>query len=160
MNDPSGVEAPTKRKGISTTTIVLIAVGVLVALGLGTCAAGAVWVGHKAKEVKQNIADGGLVLVAPPEVVADLAGPKKDYVGSWVSASGKSTLDILSDGTLKLVQDEKGGKETLTAPIAAFVGNDMELRVGLTFEIAVSQPPHRVGDRFEMVARGITFHRD
>lgn len=158
MNDPSDV--PTKKKGMSTTTIVLIAVGVLSAAVLGTCAAGAVWVGHKAKEVKQNIADGGLVLVAPAEVVAELAGPKKDYVGPWVSASGKSTLDILADGTLKLVQDENGGKEELTAPIAAFVGNDMELRLGLTFKIAVSQPPHRKGERFEMVARGITFHRD
>ena len=118
------------------------------------------WLGHQVKEVKESIADGGLVLVSPPEVVTDLAGPKKDYVGSWTSASGKSTLDISPDGSLKLVQDERGTKETLTAPIAAFLGNDIEIRVGLKFELKVSEPPHRAIDHWEMTARGITFRRN
>jgi len=156
MNAPQ--DAP--KKGMSTLTIVLIIGGVLLVLGIGTCGAAAVWLGHKAKEVKENIADGGLVLVAPAEVVADLAGPKKDYVGSWTSASGKSTLDIQSDGSLKLVQDERGTKETLTAPIAAFVGNDIEIRLGLTFKLNVTEPPHRQNDRWEVVVRGITFRRN
>ncbi len=157
MNDPG---AAPKKKGMSPLAIGLIIGGVLLVLIGGTCAAGAIWVGHKAKEVGQSIADGGLVMVAPAEVVAELAGAKKDYVGSWTSASGKSTLDIQSDGSLKLVQDERGTKETLTAPIAAFVGNDIELRMGLVFKIDVSVTPHRVGDRFEMTARGIKFSRN
>lgn len=156
MNDP-GI-AP-KKKGMSTLTVVLIVAGILLVLALGTCTAGAIWVGHKAKEVKENIADGGLVLASPPEVTAELEGPKKDYVGAWTSASGRSQLDIKADGSLALVQNEHGATEKLTAPIAAFAGNDIELRVGLTFKIDVSVPPHRVGDRFEMTARGIAFHR-
>lgn len=156
MNDPQ--QAP--KKGMSTLAIVLIIAGVLLVLGIGTCGAGALWLGHQVKEVKESIADGGLVLVSPAEVVTDLAGPKKDYVGSWTSASGKSTLDIQPDGSLKLVQDERGTKETLTAPIAAFAGNDIEIRVGLKFELKVSEPPHRVGDHLEMIARGITFRRN
>jgi hypothetical protein len=156
MNSPQG--AP--KKGLSTLAIVLIIGGVLLVLGIGTCGAGAVWLGHKAKEVKENIADGGLVLASPPEVVAELAGPKKEYVGSWTSVSGKSTLDIQADGAMKLVQDERGTKETLTAPIAAFVGNDIEIRFGITFKVNVAEPPHRVGAGFEMNARGITFRRN
>ena len=85
--------------------------------------------------------------------------PKKDYVGAWTSASGKSKIKIQSDGSLELVQDEGGTKETLTAPLAAFVGNDVELRMGVVFKIDVSVTPHQVGDRWEMTARGIKFHR-
>lgn len=157
MNDPGG--AAPQKKGMSTLSIVLIISGILLVLVVGTCGAGAVWLGHKAKEVKENIADGGLVLVAPTEVVTALAGPKKDYVGAWTSASGKSTLDIGPEGTLKLVQDDRGMKETLTAPIAAFVGNDMEIRFGITIKVDVSEPPHPTSNGFEMVARGITFRR-
>lgn len=72
----------------------------------------------------------GLVLASPPEVVAELAGPKKDWVGSWRSAAGKaSTLAIDPQGNVKFVQNEGGSyTETLTAPIAAFDGNDMKFR--------------------------------
>lgn len=144
---------------MGTGTILLIVGGVLLLLGLGTCAAGAIWVGHRAKEFKENIADGGLVLVAPPEVVTELSDPKKDYVGAWTSESEKSTLEIHSDGSFKLVQDERGTKETLSAPIAAFIGNDLEIRFGLSFKIAVAEPPHRANNRWEMTLRGIPFHR-
>jgi hypothetical protein len=156
MNAPPA--AP--KKGMSTLTIVLIIVGVVAVLGIGTCAAGAVWLGNRAKEVSQGLADGGLVLASPPAVVAELAGPKKDYVGSWTSVSGKSTLDIEPDGTMKLVQDENGTKETLTAPIGAFAGNDMEIRFGFTIKVNVSEPPHRAGAGWEMTVRNVTFRRD
>jgi len=148
------------KKGLSTLAIVLIVGAVVLVLGLGTCAAAAVWLGHKAKEVTENIKDGGLVLASPPEVVAELAGSKKDYVGSWTSVSGKSTLDIQPDGAMKLVQDERGTKETLAAPIAAFVGNDIEIRFGIAFKVPISEPPHRAGAGWEMTARGITFRRN
>ena len=156
MNGP-GV-AP--KKGMSTLTIVLIIAGVALVLGLGTCIGGAVWFGHQVTGVKDNLADGGLVLVAPPAVVAELAGPKKDYVGSWSTASGKSTLDIKDDGSLKLVQDEKGSKETLSAPIAAFVGNDMEIRVGLVIKLEVTEPPHQANGHWEMTVRGMKLSRN
>lgn len=148
------------KKGMSTTTIVLIVVGVLLVLVLGTCAAGAVWVGHKAKEIEKNIADGGLVLASPPEVVADLAGPKKDYVGAWTSESGKSTLVIQADGNFNMVLAEDGSTEKINMAIAAFTGNDFEARAGLTFKVAVSEPPHQSRGHWEMTARKIHFHRD
>lgn len=142
MNPPG--QAP--KKGMSTLAIVLIIGGVVLVLGIGTCAAGAVWLGHKAKEVTENLADGGLILVSPPEVVAELAGPKKDYVGTWTSESGKSTLDINPDGNFKLVQDERGSKETLSAPIAAFAGSDLEVRLGITLKVV--GPRIQAGIRF------------
>ena len=156
MNDPTQPPKP----GMSTLTKVLIGGGIALVLVLGTCGAGAVWLGHKAKEVKESIADGGLVLVAPPEVVAALAGPKKDYIGTWTSESGKSSLAIQADGAMKWDQDERGTKETITAPIAAFTGNDIELHFGLIVKIEVSEPPHQTGGRWEMTARKIRFHRE
>ena len=148
------------KKGMSTTSIVLIVVGLLVVFGLGTCGLGAIWVGHKAKEFKEGIADGGLILSSPPEVVAALAGPKKDYVGAWTSESGKSTLTIQADGNFSLVQAEDGSTEKINMAIAAFEGNDFEARAGLTFKVAVSEPPHQAHSRWEMTARKIRFHRN
>ncbi|MBX3230607.1 MAG: hypothetical protein KIT84_00205 [Labilithrix sp.] len=153
-------QAPAKKKGLSTTAIVLIVVGVVFLLLLGTCAAAGIWVGHKVKDVKENIAEGGLVLVSPPEVVSELAGPKKDYVGAWRSTSGKSALDIAADGGIHFKQDEGGSKQELTAPIAAFKGDDILVRLGIDFTIAVTQPPKKSGTEWVMIARGITFHRD
>jgi hypothetical protein len=154
------------KKGMSTLAIVLIVVGVLLVLLVGTCGIAGYFVGRTVSEVKQNIADGGIVLVAPPEVRAELeadAGAKKDFVGSWTSKSGKSTLDIDADGNLKLVKDEGGTKQTLAAPIADFKDNNIRVRLGLDFVLVVSEPPHRVnggvGDHWEMTADRITWER-
>ena len=150
--------------GYRALAIVLIVVGVLGVLALGTCAVGAFWVKRKADAVVASIADGGLVMVSPPAVKAELAGAKKDYVGAWASARG-STLDIDADGNMKLVKDEDGdggSREAITAPIASFRGDDIEVKLVVTLTIPVTVPPHRVGSpskHWEMTAKGVVFER-
>jgi hypothetical protein len=145
-----------EKKGLSTVAIVLIVLGVLLVLGLGTCVGGVYWAKSK---VEKELADGGgVTLVAPPDVKEALAGPKKDYVGSWKSKRG-STLDIAETGEMRLNVDEGGGKETLTAPIARFKGDDMEVHMIVTVTIAVAKPPHQEGGTWRMRAKGIDFER-
>jgi hypothetical protein len=146
-------------KKSNTLVIVLAIIGVVFVLLLGTCAAAGYLLKRKTAELAENIADGGMVLVAPPEVKAELEGAKKDYVGSWTSTSGKSTLDIDADGNVKLVKDEGGMKETITMPIAAFRGNDIEMKAVVTFRIDVPEPPHREGSTWKMRAKGISWRR-
>lgn len=148
--------------GYRALAIVLIVVGVLGLVAMGTCAAGAFWVKRKADDVASRFADGGLVMVSPPAVKAELAGPKKEYVGSWKSARG-STLDIDADGNMKLVKDEDGdggSHEAITAPIASFRGDDIELKLLVTITIPVTVPPHKTGPRWEMTAKGVDFTRE
>lgn len=156
MNTP---QTPPQKKGLSGLAIALIIIGILLVLGMGTCAVGVYFVKKEANKLTEGMADGGgLMLESPAEVKAAIAGDKKDYVGSWKSARG-STLDIDADGNFKLVYDEGGVKETLTAPIAAFRGNDIQIRVFVTITVAVSSPPQRVGDHFTMTAKGTKFER-
>jgi hypothetical protein len=145
----------TPKKGMSTLAIVLIVLVVLLVLGAGTCIAGLYWAKGK---VEQSIGEGGLVLQSPPDVRAALAGPKKDYVGSWRSKRG-STLVIDSLGNLALETDEGSTKEKLNAPIAAFKGDDMEIHALVTIPIRVSSPPKCGADTCEMTAKGIKFER-
>jgi len=151
--------APSPPKKSNTVAIVLGVIGIITVLLLGTCAAGLFYVKKKTQELAEGIGDGGLVLVSPPEVKAELAGAKKDYVGSWVSVSGKSTLDIDADGNMKLMKDEGGGKETYTMPIAAFRGNDIEVKALITLKIVVPEPPHQVAGKWQMRAKGVTWRR-
>jgi hypothetical protein len=150
--------ATPQKKGLSGLAIALIIIGVVAVLGLGTCVAGVFYVKAKAEKLADSIDGGGLVLVSPPEVKAELAGAKKEYVGSWKGGKN-STLDIDADGNLKLVRDEGGAKETITAPIAAFSGNDIQMKAFVTLTIPVTSPPRRVGDHWSMTAKGIAFER-
>ena len=148
------------KKGMSTLAIVLIVLGVLAVLGMGTCGLGALFLAHEAKGGVEQMTEGGaLILSSPPEVTAALAGAKKDYVGSWVSAKG-STLDIREDGSLSLVKKEHGQNETMNFPIAAFSGNNIEIKAFVVVTMNVTSPPHTVGDHMEMPLDGITFKRD
>jgi hypothetical protein len=152
------MSAQGKGSGYRALAIVLIVVGVIALIGLGTCAAGAFFVKRKVDRVAAGIADGGLVLTSPPAVKAELAGPKKDYVGSWRSAAG-SSLDIDPDGNMKYQKEEGGSKETITAPIASFRGNDIEVKFGVTLTIKVEEPPELVGSTWQMKANGVAFER-
>jgi hypothetical protein len=152
----AGVEKPGSAYRI--VAVVLIVVGVLALLGIGTCALGAFIVKRKVDKVASEIADGGIVLAAPPAVKAELAGPKKDYVGSWRSAAG-SSLDIDPDGNMKYVKDEGGAKESITAPIAAFRGDDIEVKFGITLTVRVTEPPRLIGTTWQMKANGVAFER-
>lgn len=144
-------------------TIKKLVVGIAIVVLIGSALGVALlfWLKGKVEKVAGDAADGGLVLVSPPEVVAELAGAKKGYVGSWKSAAGKdSTLDIDAQGNVRFVKDEGGGfKEKTEAPIAAFVGNDMQFRAVITFTIPVTEPPREVGDHWEMTAKGVKLRR-
>jgi hypothetical protein len=153
-------EAPPKR-GMSTAAIALIVVGVLVLLMVGTCGAGAYFLKRKATAALQELADGGAFVVASPEAVRTaLSGARKDYVGSWRSAKG-STLDIAEDGAMRLQKngDGDGMRQTITAPIAEFRGDDLVVRMLFTMTVRVSSPPHKVGDHWEMTADGMLLEK-
>ncbi len=138
----------------------LIVVGVTLFLGFGACSLGAYWLKNKAQDLAANVADaGGLVLVSPPAVVSELAGIKKDYVGSWASKGG-SKLVIGDQGTFLFENKEtRGSTEKYSAPIAAFRGNDIELKVLVLVTIRVTDPPKRSGSHWTMTADGILFER-
>jgi len=154
-------DAPPPKQGMSTAAIVLIVLGVLGMLLLGTCAAGAYILKKKATAALESLADGGALVVASPEAVKTaLAGPRKDYVGWWKSAGG-SSIDIADDGTMRLEKsgEGKGARQTLTAPIAEFHGDDLVVKMLFTMTVHVTAPPHKVGDHWEMTADGVVYRR-
>lgn len=146
-----------KKKGLSGIAIFFIVCGVLTVLALGTCGVSALIIKNKWDGLKDDDA-GPLVLVSPPEVKAELAGPKKDYVGAWKSAHG-NTVVISADGAFAWSYDEGGTKSSMNAAIAAFKGNDIELRAFIRMTYPVTNPPHREGDRWSMTMKDVTFER-
>jgi hypothetical protein len=156
---PGYPPTPPPKKGMSAVAIVLIVLGVLALLGIGTCAAGIFWVRRNADSIMAGLVDGGgLVLKSPPAVTAELAGAKKEYVGAWRDAKG-STLDIDAAGDMALMNEENGTKKKLAAPIAEFRGDDIVIKVGLPILIRVTRPPHAVAGHWEMTADGLTLER-
>lgn len=148
------------KKGLSPLAIAGIVIAVVVVLGLATCGIGGYYAGKELGQVKRNIADGGLVMTPPQEVVAALEGDKKDYVGAWTSKSGHSTLTIQKNGMLTSDRAETQTKTHLEGPIAEFAGNDIVLKMGIEFRYKVTTPPHAVGAKWEMTADGITWERE
>ena len=142
-------------KGLKKLLVVL---GVVVVIGSIAGVVLLFWVQKKATQVMGDAKDGGIVLVSPPEVIAELAGPKKGYVGEW---RGPDTqLDVDAQGNVRFERvTAAGSTEKITAPIAAFAGNDMKFRAFIEFTIAVSEAPHEVGDHWEMTAKGVKLRR-
>ena len=157
MQQPYGAypQAPPPKKGLGALGIVLIVLGVLFVLGLGTCVGGYFWVKTKVSDLVEG---GSLDLAAPAAVTSALAGPKKDYVGSWRSKKG-SVLDVDAAGHLHYEKAEGGSSEKLDAPIGAFVGDDIELHLIVKVTVHVTKPPHKKGTVWEMTADGIDFER-
>jgi hypothetical protein len=147
------------KKGLSPLAIAGIVIAVVVLAGLATCGIGGWYAGKQLGQVKRNIADGGLVMTPPPAVLAALETDKKDYVGTWTSKSGHSTLTISKSGELISDRAESSTKTHLDGPIAELDGNDIVMKVGLEFRIKVKTPPHTVGSKWEMTADGITWER-
>lgn len=144
---------------MSTLAKVLLALGVVLALGLGTCVGGVLWLGKKAEKALAEATDGGgLVISSPADVTAALAGPKKAYVGTWRSKKG-SVLEIDATGQMSFAKHEGGTNSTTNAPIAAFAGDDFKVRVFVEVTFHVARPPHQVGDHWEMTVDGIEFER-
>jgi hypothetical protein len=143
------------KKGMGALGIVLIILGVLFVLGIGTCVGGYFWVKGKVSDLVDS---GALDLVSPPAVTAALAGPKKDYIGSWTSKRG-SALNIDSAGHMHYLKAEGGSNEKLDVSIGAFVGDDIEVHVLVKVTVHVTKPPHKKGSMWEMTADGIDFER-
>ncbi len=151
---------PPPKKKMSTVMVVLIVFGVLGVLGLGTCGVAAFFINKEVKQISASMGEGGLVVVSPANVLVDLAGPKKDYVGSWRSKRG-SALHIGADGTMKLEKDEDGDgvKESLQAPIASFSGDDIQIQMFVNVTVKVASAPKKISDHWEMTADDIHFER-
>jgi hypothetical protein len=159
---PYAPPGPPPKKGIGTLGIVLIVIGIVAVVGIGACVGIAFWVKGKAEGIAAEVADGGaLIAVSPPDVKAALAGPKKAYVGHWKSKKG-STLAIDADGNMDFEKDEDGDgqKEKIDAPIAAFVGNDMQVKIFVTLTVKVSDPPSNSSGTWKMRADGIELVRE
>lgn len=148
------------KKGLSPLAIAGIVIGVVFLLGLGTCGIGGYFAGKQLGEVKRNIADGGLVMTPPAAVKTALDSDRKDYVGTWTSKSGHSTLTITKDGMLDYERGESSAKTHLNGPIAEFAGDDVVLKVGIEFRVKVTKPPHPVDGKMEMTADNLTFTRE
>jgi hypothetical protein len=150
-------QPPQATKSNQTLKTVFIVLGVLFLLGMTTCIGTCMYAKGKVSEFAASIGDGGLTLSSPEAVRDALAGPKKDYVGQWVNPKG-TKFEIDADGSFKFEKSE-GSTSTTNAPIAAFSGNDIVIKVFVTVTFKVSTPPHRVGDHMEMVMDGLIFTR-
>jgi hypothetical protein len=106
--------------------------------------------------------EAGTIAASTSAVRTALATTKASYVGEWTTRSGKSSLLIRADGTLRFARDEAGTRESIDGPIEAFSGDDIEVRSGALVTIRVTRPPHFVGafgGHLEMSARGLDFER-
>jgi hypothetical protein len=153
-----------QKKGMSGLAIGLIIGGVVLVLGFGTCIGAGWYMGRQLKKVTADLADGGLVLVSPPEVQAALTtGDKKEYVGNWraTSGGGDSLMVIQADGSFTAEFYSSGGGHTkyTNIPIASFRGDSIEIKPVISVVIDVTQKPHEVGGKWEMTAKGTKFER-
>lgn len=157
MNAPAPPARPSKEW--STLKIVLVVVGSMLLVIGSTCGVSA-YRGYSAfKEVSENLSEGGLAISASPEVIAELHGAKKDYLGRWTSTSGKSTLEILDNGHLVYHLREGSKPQDVTAPITKFSGNDIECHFAVKLRFNVKTPPHLIGNKLEMQIDNVTFER-
>jgi hypothetical protein len=148
-------QQPPKSGGALKT--VLIVLCVVLVLGFGACFATCMVARSAVQGIAESIGDGGMALVAPPEVKAELAGPKKDYVGNWKSAAG-STLSIDEDGQFQFNKTEGGKTGNFNAPIGGFEGADIVVKifVKITFKVT---PPKKVGSEYEIIVDGVKLKR-
>ena len=152
---------PSRREAKWTPLKIGLVIGGMMLFSIITTCGVAAYRGYSTyKEVSQNLGEGGFAISSPPEVVAELNGPKKDYIGMWTSATNNSSLQILENGHMVYHRHESSKSEDITAPIAKFSGNDIECHFGVKIFVTVKTPPHKVdGDKFEMVVDGITMTR-
>jgi hypothetical protein len=166
MVTPLPLLPPTKR---TNSVKILVLVGAVLLAALGSCVTGLFWLKAKAGggtvvELVERVMP--ITFFAPSAVKAALAGPRKDYVGWW-TAGEDVQLFIASDGNLKWErrQDDPTGRvpsytvETIEAPIAAFAGDDIVVKLVFKKVLRVSRPPHEVGEHWEMTVEGVSLKR-
>jgi hypothetical protein len=155
MNQQQYMQPPPQKS--NTLKIVLIVLAALFVVGGASCAGCFFYGKSKLTELGENLADGGLMMASPKDVVDALAGPKKDYVGSWKSAAG-STCSIQENGSFTIAMNEGGDKKRMEGiSIAAFEGNNIVVKMLIKMTFVVSKAPTKSGPGAEMTLDGVTF---
>lgn len=76
------------------------------------------------------------------------------YVGYW--GSNEMVLLILKDGSVSYKRLKKGMTTSVNGPLKEFIGNDFVVGVlFMTTTFKVSEPPHKVKGKWQMVVDGI-----
>jgi hypothetical protein len=91
------------------------------------------------------------------EVLAALAGPKKDYVGRWTTPMGSGVLQIGPDARVAYAGQRGFANGRANGRIESFTDDAFYV---MTFRFSVEKPPERVGGRWVMRVRGQTWERD
>lgn len=77
-----------------------------------------------------------------------------NYVGSW--QSNEMALLILQDGSVAYKRIKGGGTSSINGPLKEFDGDDFVVGVlFLTTTFKVTEPPHEVNGRWQMVVDGV-----
>jgi hypothetical protein len=132
----------------------LLTRGVLAALLLGPVGA---------CQKKERVDDSGPASPAP--VIAELSGAKKGYVGRWVQTDGNGApayLDIGPRGGIRYshkMSVPPYREENIEGLIAAFHGNDIEVSGASPGTVVVTDPPEKLGGRWQMRAMKKNFER-
>ncbi len=83
---------------------------------------------------------------------------RPEYLGHW--RGGDISLSIFADGSLAYKRNSKGVKTEINAPITEFSGNNIVVGMWfLTTTFVVSEPPHQVDGRWQMVVDGVLLTR-
>ena len=105
---------------------------------------------------------GGMILVyaVPSSANGRLASDKAAYVGTWKSET--LTLRIAGDGTFEYSHSENYGNTHYGGRIRGFDSDDFTVLIPPFFpgRFHVTEPPHQVDGRWEMVVDGIRVNRN
>ena len=83
---------------------------------------------------------------------------KLSYAGEWQSKEMR--LLILKDGTVAYKRIKGGGSTSVNGPIKVFDGDDFKVGVWfLTTTFEVSEPPHEINGKWQMVVDGVRLTR-
>ncbi|WP_286239123.1 hypothetical protein [Neptuniibacter halophilus] len=81
-----------------------------------------------------------------------------NYAGEWQSR--EMGLLILADGSVSYKRLKGGTTVSVNGPVKAFDGDSFEVGLGpLSTRFHVSQPPHKVNGRWQMVVDGVRLTR-
>ena len=80
------------------------------------------------------------------------------YVGEWQSK--EMGLLILQDGSVAYKRLKGGVSTSVNGPLKEFVGDDFKVGIWfLTTTFEVSEPPHKINGKWQMVVDGVRLAR-
>lgn len=83
---------------------------------------------------------------------------RADYAGNWQSP--EMALLILQDGSVSYKRLKGGATTSVSGPMKEFVGDDFVVGIGfLTTTFEVSEAPHVIDGRWQMVVDGVRLTR-